>query len=194
MKYSIELTYPTSSEWITSVLNNFSTFLQDHAHCERKASSMAMSFVAKFPDRIEIIPDLIDTALEELEHFRDVYQIMSNQGIQLKHEMEPDEYANTLISFCRSGKDDRMMDRLLLASIMECRGSERFKIVWQALPEGELKKFYHVLWATEAKHGNIYVKFALKYFKEEDVYKRLKELTIIEGEVLSKLPIRPTLH
>lgn len=194
MKLSIELACPSPPEWLECVLNDFPAFLQDHANCERKASSMAMSFVAKFPDRLKIIPELIETALEELEHFRDVYELMASQGIRLKREMDQDVYANELIKFCRSGKDDRMMDRLLLASIMECRGAERFKMICDALPAGELKSFYHRLWTSEAKHGNIYVKFCLEYFSKELVYKRLKELTIVEGNVIQSLPIKPALH
>ena len=86
------------------------------------------------------------------------------------------------------------MDRLLLGSVIECRGAERFKLVWEALPNGELKKFYHRLWASEAKHGNIFVKMALNYFNENEVYKRLLELTAAEAIVLKALPIKAALH
>lgn len=194
MRFSIDLASVSNPEWIDCVMSDFPSFLQDHANCERKASSMAMSFVAKFPDKLEIIPELIETALEELEHFRDVYKIMESQKIPLKKEIDQDVYASELVTFCRSGKEERMMDRLILASILECRGAERFKLVCNALPQGELKSFYHKLWTTEAKHGNIYVKFALKYFDEDAVYKRLQELTLIEAEVLAKLPIKAALH
>ena len=76
MKVSIELKCKTSKEWLDAVLLDFNSFLQDHADCERKASAMALSFVAKYPDRKEIIPELIETAVEELEHFQQVYKVM----------------------------------------------------------------------------------------------------------------------
>ena len=76
MKYSLELTVPTPPEWVQTVMSNFPAFLQDHADCERKASAMAMSFVAKYPDRVEIIPELIVTGVEDLEHFQQVYARM----------------------------------------------------------------------------------------------------------------------
>ena len=107
MKFSLELTYNTTQEWVDCVLNNFDSFLQDHADCERKASAMAMSFVAKCPDKVEIIPELIETALEEMEHFRDVYRVMESRGILLNHEIEQDLYIKQLINACRSGRDDR---------------------------------------------------------------------------------------
>jgi len=194
MKYSIDLSYNTPPEWAQQVLKDFDAFLQDHADCERKASSMAMSFVAKCPDKIEIIPELIETALEELEHFRDVYAIMEKRGVQLKAEMEPDLYMKQLINSIRSGRDERLMDRMLLASIVECRGAERFKLIEEALEDAELKKFYKVLWTSEAKHGNIFVKMALNYWNEKEVYKRLQELTDIEGDICSQLKWRPALH
>ena len=194
MKLSIELESASSQEWIEAVMNDFDSFLQDHADCERKASAMAMSFVAKFPDRVEIIPELIETAVEELEHFQSVYQIMEERGVQLPAKMGQDMYVKELVDHCRSDVESRFLDRLLLASIVECRGAERFRLVYEHLPAGELKKFYHNLWASEAKHGNIFVKMALNYFDEQQVYDRLKELNKIEAEVLARQPIKAALH
>lgn len=194
MKLSIDLTYSTSNEWITCVLNDFNSFLQDHADCERKASAMAMSFIAKCPDKVEIIPELIETALEELEHFQQVYLLMQERGVQLKAEMPQDMYIKQLMDLCRSGRDERLLDRMLLASVIECRGAERFKLIADNIEDESLKKFYKALWTSEAKHGNIFVKMALNYHPKELVYKRLEELTIAEGKICSALPVRAALH
>ena len=194
MKLSPELKYNSSKEWLEAVLSDFDAFLQDHADCERKASAMAMSFVAKCPDKIEIIPELIETALEELEHFKLVYQLMEKRGIPLKTEMPKDLYIQQLIGLCRSDKEERLLDRLLLASIIECRGAERFRLIANALQEEELKDFYKMLWTSEAKHGNLFVKMALNYWKEEEIYQRLNFLVENEAYICSKLKIRPALH
>jgi len=194
MKFRIDLTVDSKKEWVEAVLADFDTFLQDHADCERKASAMALSLVAKYPNRKEIIPELIDTSVEELEHFRDVYEIMQKRGIQLSHEIGQDFYVKKLLDGCRSGREERFMDRLLLASIVETRGAERFRMIYEALGEGDLKDFYHRLWASEAKHGEVFVKMALKYFDESDVYKRLEEMKETEGKILNELPIRSALH
>lgn len=195
MKLSLELSAASPPGWIETVMADFPAFLQDHADCERKASAMAMSFVAKYPDRIEIIPELIETALEELEHFRDVYAHMSKRGIVLAKEMAPDPYIKALMDLCRTTPIDRFLDRLLLASIIECRGAERFRLVWAALTDDvELKEFYHRLWASEAKHGNIFVKMALQYFPETQVYARLDQLNQAEGKIVQSLQLRPALH
>lgn len=194
MKLSLDLEVSSSPEWVEAVMSDFDAFLQDHANCERKASAMAMSFVAKYPDRTEILPELIATGIEELEHFQSVYNLMEARGVQLPAEMEQDHYVRQLLQGCRSGREERFMDRLLLASVIECRGAERFRLVYEALPEGDMKQFYHNLWASEAKHGHIFVKMALVYFDENVVYSRLNELNRLEGQVLSGLPVRPALH
>lgn len=194
MKLSLDLEVASSPEWVQAVMNDFDTFLQDHANCERKASAMAMSFVAKYPDRIEILPELIATGVEELEHFQSVYALMEARGIRLPAEMAPDLYIKQLLQGCRSGREERFMDRLLLASVIECRGAERFRLIYEALPDGTTKEFYRNLWASEAKHGHIFVKMALVYFDENEVYSRLRELNAMEGKILQQLPVKAALH
>jgi tRNA 2-(methylsulfanyl)-N6-isopentenyladenosine37 hydroxylase len=195
MKLSLDLTAATRPEWVRTVMADFPAFMQDHADCERKASAMAMSFVAKYPDRVEIIPELIETGVEELEHFQQVYARMARRGIRLSKEMKQDSYIQGLMELCKSDPIGRFLDRLLLASIIECRGAERFRLVCNALEhDAELKAFYHGLWTSEAKHGNIFVKMALRYFPEKQVYDRLHELNREEGKLIERLPLRAALH
>lgn len=195
MKLSVELKCASPQAWLDKVMNDFDIFLLDHADCERKASSMAMSFVAKYPDRTDIIPELIETAIEELEHFRDVYALIMARGGKLNHVIEEDPYIKQMLDFCRTGRNERFLDRMLLASLFETRGAERFKLIWERLPEGsEEKKLYHRLWASEAKHAHIFVKMALGYFTEEQVYLRLEAFAEEEARIIGVLPIRAALH
>lgn len=194
MKLNLDLAVASKQEWIDTVMSDFDSFLQDHADCERKASSMAMSLVAKYPDRLEIIPELIETGIEELEHFQQVYAIMRERGIQLNHSIGEDLYVKALIKQCHSGRLERFLDRLLIASVLETRGAERFKMVAEALDDPVLKKFYKTLWVSEAKHGHIFVKMALNYFEKEMVYERLEWWVKREAEVLDNLALRPALH
>ncbi len=194
MKLNLDITVPSRPEWVQAVMADFPAFLQDHADCERKASSMAMSFVAKFPDRTEIIPELIAIGIEELEHFQQVYNLMASRGIPLPPSMGEDPYVSQLIKRCHSGRLERFLDRLLLASVVETRGAERFRLVSEAQAEPELHRFYKILWASEAKHGHVFVKFALNYFDEKTVYDRLAWWMEQEGEVIDGLEIRAALH
>lgn len=194
MKLNLEIAVASSQEWIDCVLGNFDQFLIDHADCERKASSMAMSFVAKYPDRTEIIPELIATGIEELEHFRDVYELMERRGVLLPDKMAEDTYVKSLIKLCRHTRDERFIDRMCVASVVETRGAERFRLIAENIEDPELSAFYKRLWISEAKHGHIFAKMLLNYFTEEQVYPRLEYLTEQEAEIIQSLPIRPALH
>ena len=195
MKLSLELTVASKPEWVEAVVSDLSSFLQDHVDCERKASAMAMSLVAKYPDRLEIIPELIATGVEELEHFQQVYEVMRQRGIPLAKEMGKDPYIKALMDLLHTDSLRRFLDRLLLASIVECRGAERFRLVSEALGDDKvLQQFYHDLWVSEAKHGHIFVGMALKYFEKDHVYARLTELNEAEGRIVNGLELRAALH
>lgn len=190
----LQLAAQSSPEWIAAVLADFDTFLKDHADCERKASSMAMSFVAKYPDRTAIIPELIHTGIEELEHFRLVYKIMEKRKLQLNHSIGEDAYVKALLKHCNSDREKRFRDRLIIASLVENRGFERFKLVSEHIDDSELAEFYHMIYESEAKHGHIFVQMALQYFPAQEVYSRWEELAEQEAAILQKLPIKPALH
>ncbi len=195
MKLSLELTVATRPEWAETVVSDLPSFLQDHADCERKASALAMSLVAKYPDRFEIIPELIATGVEELEHFQQVYEVMRRRGIPLAKEIGQDPYIKVLMDLLHTDSLRRFLDRLLLASIIECRGAERFRLVSEALGhDKELQQFYHDLWVSEARHGHIFVGMALEYFERDRVYGRLSELNEAEGRIVDGLELRPALH
>ena len=194
-QYKIELALPSSQAWLDTVMNDFNSFLQDHADCERKASAMAMSFVAKYPDRQEIIPELIETGIEELEHFQQVYQLMQQRGVPLAQEMAPDMYIKQLMALGHGGTPQtRFRDRLLLASLIECRGCERFKLVSETQDDIELRRFYKVLWASEAKHSHSFIHMAMRYFDEKEVLNRLSELIKAESRIVERLPLKAALH
>lgn len=194
MKLNIDIAVASKKEWLEAVMGDFDSFLKDHADCERKASAMAMSFVAKYPDRVEVIPELIAIGVEELEHFRDVYNLMEKRELQLNHSIGADLYVQALVKQCHSDRNIRFLDRLLIASVVETRGAERFRLVAEALEDVELQRFYKELWVSEAKHGHVFVKMALHYFPEEQVYERLKEWIAKEAVVIENLPIKAALH
>ncbi len=190
----LKLKATSSQEWIDCVIANFDDFLRDHADCERKASSMAMSFVAKYPDRTEIIPELIHTGIEELDHFRLVYRIMEKRGIRLNHSIPEDLYVKQLLKHCHSDREKRFRDRLIIASIVENRGFERFKLVSENVKDKEMADFYHMIYVSEAKHGNLFTDMACQYFPKEEVQKRWEELAETEAEILNGLEIKAALH
>ena len=190
---SIDLVYATPEEWTATALSDFDHFLIDHANCERKASALAMSFVVRYPDKVKIIPELIDVAKEELEHFDETYQLMRSRGLELSKD-EQNPYVNELLKHARHGRDERFIDRMLIASVVESRGAERFGMIAQAHPEQEIRSFYERLYKCELKHAHVFAKMLLEYVDEDTVYDRLHEINTIEAEIIKNLPWRAALH
>lgn len=184
----------SSQEWLNAVLDDFDEFLRDHADCERKASSMSMSLVAKYPDRLEILPELIRTGIEELEHFRLVYKHMRNRGVELHKKMYKDHYAAGLLKNVRGGRDTGLLDRLVIAALVENRGFERFKMIAEAVEDEEMKRFYTMIYKSEERHGMMFLQLAMNYFDKEVIENRYNEMQEIETEVLNGLEIKPALH
>ncbi len=190
----IQLKAATSEAWINAVLLDFDSFLIDHADCERKASAMAMSLIYKVPNRTAIIPELIETALEEMVHFKQVYAHMERRGLQIPLKNQKDPYISALNKHIRSSSDARFLDRLLLASIIETRGAERFNLIAKHIDDTELKAFYTMLYNSEKKHGTIFINMAKHYYDEEIIARRLADLLLAEAEIIKQLPIRSALH
>lgn len=190
----IRLTAPTDSRWVGVILDNFDEFLVDHADCERKASATAMTFVAKCPVRVHIAKPLINLALEELRHFKQVYLLMEKRGLKLNARMSEDPYVSRLMALCRTSAEDRFLDRMIVMSVVETRGAERFGMLYPALEDPELKAFYRQLFLAETKHGNVFLNLAKKYYDAGLIEERLKFFLEKEAEIVIGLPWRPSLH
>ena len=184
---------PSSPAWLAAVLNNFDTFLLDHAANERKASSMAMSMVAHYPDRTELTRALIDLALEELNHFRQVFRLIDARGLILGAD-EKDLYINDLRRSIRKSSEEYLLDRLLSAAVIEARGAERFAQIGCHLNDDKLAIFYQSLAKSEAQHYELFIDLAYRYCDKETVNQRFDEWLHIEADVIDQLPIRPKLH
>lgn len=189
----VQLKTPTSPDWVQVVMGDFDAFLADHAACERKASAMGVSLVQKYPDRLLLIAPLIQMALEEMAHFQRVWAVMEKRGLKLGADTR-DEYMGGLLRHVRQGRDEGLLDRLLVVAVVEARGHERFGLVAQALPPGELKDFYDDLTRSEARHISLFVGLARKYFEEDAIQQRLSQWLEIEGQIVSALPLRAAVH
>ena len=190
----IELKYKTPIEWAHNVVENIDEFLQDHADAERKVSNMCMSFIAKYPNRHEIIDELIQIAVEELLHFKQVYQIIQQRGNQLSPVFHKDPYMKLLMPIFRSDRDLLFMDWLIVASIAELRGSERFGLIGKVSEDPAISKFYTNLHLQELEHIDSFINMAKRYFPESEVNSRVEQILIKEAEVTESLPWRYAIH
>ena len=189
----INLLYETPHSWIDAVLENFDAFLIDHAAAEKKASGMANSMLSHYPDKPEIVTAMIDLAIEEMNHFREVVKILMQRGLILGPDRK-DHYVIELRNQMRKGSDVYMLDRLLIGGIIEARGCERFGLIARALVEENLKKFYVAISESESRHQNLFVDLALVYFDKNIVERRLGELLETEATICKNLPITAALH
>lgn len=183
----------SSDAWLECVLKNFDAFLLDHAACERKASAMAMSLVAHYRDKPRLVTEMIELAIEELTHFKQVYELIRERELNIPAD-EKDEYVQALRKLIRNGKEEFFMDRLLIAGVIEGRGTERFLKVAEALPEGGLKNFYFEFARAEARHHGLFIRLAETYFDKQTVNERLEYLLLEEVNIVNNLPIRPAVH
>lgn len=185
----------TDPRWVTIVEDNIDEILTDHAWCEQKAATNAISLIVQNPERTEMVEALLEVAQEELAHFEQVHARIKNRGQVLGRERK-DEYVGELFQFMNRGADrnSAFIDRLLFSAMIEARSCERFRVLSENIPDKELAKFYHELMVSEAGHYTLFLGFARKYADNVDVEKRWKEWLAFEASIIVKYGKRETVH
>lgn len=181
------------AQWLDTVLADFDAFLIDHAACERKASAMAMSMICHYPDKPKLVSAMTALAVEELNHFKQVIDIILQRNLILKADTK-DPYVNQLRKLMRTDSENYFLDRLLMAGIIEARGCERFGMIADGLGDTSLGCFYEAITRSEAKHEDLFIQLALDYFPDERVQQRLDELLSEEATIIDNLALRAALH
>ena len=183
----------TQCTWVEVVLADFNTFLSDHASAEKKASGMALSMASHYPDRPDILTAMADLAIEELAHYKQVINLILKRGLVPQSDRK-DNYVAELNRKARKGRDEFLLDRLLIAALIERRGAERFELIAQHLNDTQLANFYRNLAKSEARHWVLFVNLASGNYPESEIISRFNELSEIENDILSGLPISARLH
>ena len=190
---TVVLKRPTEMIWVNHILDHFDAFLLDHACAEKKASAMAMSMIAHYPNKTKLVKAMTDLALEEMIHFREVMQFIFRRRLQLQNDTK-DAYITALRRCFRGPRQQYLLDQLLVAAIVEARGQERFGLIAKHHPEPEFQKFYQRITESEAKHNDLFLNLALHYCEESEVLDRLQALVSKEADIISQLPITAALH
>ena len=186
----------TDPHWVNIVEKNIEEILTDHAWCEQKAATNAISIVIGYPYHSDLVDELLSLAKEELSHFEQVHEKIKARGYTLGFERK-DEYVNELYKFMRKGfkKEIVLIDRLLFSAMIEARSCERFKILSQHIKDDELRQFYHELMISEANHYTTFLAFARKYGQDvEDVNARWQQWLDYEAEVVKSYGKSETVH
>lgn len=180
------LKLPTDPRWVNIIEENINEILTDHAYCEMKAASYAMSLIMKYPNNSEIVDQMTELSREEMTHFQMVHKLIKERGLKLGKEKK-DFYVHDLMKFIKRGGSEEMVlvDRLLIAAMIEARSCERFLTLSENIKDKELSKFYYDLMASEARHYTLFLKLAKKYGVGVDVDSRWKEFLAEEARIIT---------
>ncbi|HEX8517133.1 MAG TPA: tRNA-(ms[2]io[6]A)-hydroxylase [Bacteroidia bacterium] len=189
------LKLPTDPRWVNIVESNISEILTDHAWCEQKAATNALSLIVNNPNYTEMVTALIEIVKEELEHFQQVHELIKARGLTLGLERK-DHYVNELYKFMQKGgsRKQSLVDRLLFSAMIEARSCERFRVLSENIKDPELAKFYRELMISEAGHYTTFIGFAREHGEGIDVDKRWKEWLEFEASIISNYGKSETIH
>lgn len=189
------LKLPTDPRWVNIVEKNIEEILTDHAYCEQKAASTAISLIVSFPEYTDLVLAMTELVNEEMSHFKMVYDKIIDRGWILGRDRK-DEYVLKLHKFFPKGgsRTTQLVHRLLYAALIEARSCERFRLLSESLEDKNLAKFYRKLMISEANHYTMFLGFARQYGNKEEVDKKWQDLLNFEAEIMKELSKKETIH
>ncbi|HEX8576554.1 MAG TPA: tRNA-(ms[2]io[6]A)-hydroxylase [Flavobacterium sp.] len=193
----LRLELPTDPRWVNIVEKNIEEILSDHAWCEQKAASNAITIITINSEYPDLVTDMLALAKEEIEHFEMVHEIIKKRGLKLARERK-DEYVGELAQYMkRSNNGSRVsgfVERLLFSAMIEARSCERFKVLSENIQDEELAVFYRKLMESEAGHYTTFITYARKYGHGIDVEQRWREWLAFEASIIEKYGKSETIH
>lgn len=189
------LKLPTDPRWVNIVEKNVEDILTDHAYCEQKATSTAISLIVSFPEYTELVQEMVALVKEEISHFKMVHDKILEHGWVLGRDRK-DEYVIKLTTFFPKGgsRTTQLVHRLLYAALIEARSCERFRLLSEELEDKDLAEFYRKLMVSEANHYTMFLGFARQYGNREEVDKKWQELLEFEADIMKDLSKSQTIH
>jgi tRNA-(ms[2]io[6]A)-hydroxylase len=188
----------TDPRWVNVATKNLQEILTDHAFCEQKAASNAISVIVQYPMYPDLVKAMTEICQEEMTHFHMVHELILAKGLTLGFERK-DPYVNDLSEYLRRNKTNsspqgQFVNKMLFAAMVEARSCERFKILSEELPEEDLRLFYRSLMESEARHYTTFLGFARKYGKGVDVEQCWNDFLEFEAELMEKYGKSETIH
>lgn len=189
-KKVLGLQLPTDPRWVNLAEMSIGDILTDHAWCEQKAATTCISLIVQYSEKEELVKQLSPVVTEEWGHFRMVLRELKKRGLKLGRQRK-DEYVNHLLTLIRKGnQQDTLMDRLLVAALIEARSCERFRLLSHDISDESLREFYHDLMVAEAGHYRMFIDLAETLTNAEKAQTRWRELLVSEAKILKKIELR----
>lgn len=179
--------------WLQKVLGNLPAVLVDHAHLERKAATSALN-LEKYPDLFPRVTELNAIAIEELQHFQMVLDLLRERNIPFS-QPHPSPWIKGLMRSVRNGERYQVIDHLICASLIEGRSCEKFQVLSAALKETDpaLAAFYGGLVESEGNHYATYLLMA-RAINDPETDRRLEYYLNLEAELIRRPNPIPMLH
>ena len=189
------LKLPSDPRWVNIAEKNIEEILSDHAFCEQKAASTAISLIVSFPEYTELVKEMIALVEEEMSHFKMVHDLILERGFTLGRDRK-DDYVSRLLQFFPKGgsRTTQLVHRLLYAALIEARSCERFRLLSEHLEDKKLAKFYRKLMISEANHYSSFLGFARQYGERKEVDTKWEALLEFEAEIMKTLSVNETIH
>ncbi|MGY8925241.1 MAG: tRNA isopentenyl-2-thiomethyl-A-37 hydroxylase MiaE [Flavobacteriales bacterium] len=189
------LKLPSDPRWVNIAKKNLEEVLSDHAFCEQKAASTAISLIVSFPEYTELVKEMIALVEEEMSHFKMVHDLIIERGFSLGRDRK-DAYVLKLLQFFPKGgsRTTQLVHRLLLAALIEARSCERFRLLSEHLEDKKLANFYRKLMISEANHYTSFLSFARQYGNKEEVNQKWGDLLEFEADIMKSLNISESIH
>ena len=181
--------------WVNIAEKNIEDILSDHAFCEQKAASTAISLIVSFPEYTELVQEMIALVEEEMSHFKMVHDLILERGFTLGRDRK-DNYVSRVLQFFPKGGSltTQLVHRLLYAALIEARSCERFRLLSEHLNDKKLAKFYRKLMISEANHYTSFLGFARQYGERKEVDKKWEALLEFEAELMKTLNVSESIH
>lgn len=180
---SIILPCATPEAWLNAAVSHIPDLLSDHALCEKKAASMAISLMKHFYAHPKVLSKLSKIAREELVHYEQVLRLLDQMHLAFKPKPSA-RYAKVLWQNADKSGPNVLIDQLMICAIIEARSCERFHCLAPRLPE-PLSSYYQRLYQAEKRHAEVYLEFAQIFVDTQTVLERLHRLLQVEGQLIS---------
>jgi tRNA-(ms[2]io[6]A)-hydroxylase len=174
----------TPDRWVQNAMENPVLMLIDHANCEKKAASTALSLINRYTENFELLNKMSRLVREEMRHFEQVVALMKRRNIKYSY-LSASRYATGMRDQARKSDPGKLVDVLIIGAFIEARSCERFSKLAPHL-DSELGRFYRSLLTSEARHFKDYLALAKGVAGDQSIDDRIAEIAVIEQQLIEQ--------